>query len=80
MDNDYAMQNEELIIISGTLRNLCHDLNQRIQAISGYSSLLRMNISEDSQLYKNTSQIEDQTFKAADIVNKIADTIKKLDK
>ena len=74
------MQNEELIIISGTLRNLCHDLNQRIQAIAGYSSLLRMNISEDSQLFKDISQIEDQTYKAADIVNKIVDTIKKLDK
>ena len=73
------MQNEELLNINRTLRNLCHDLNQRIQAIAGYSSLLRMDISEDNQLFKDISQIEDQTYKAAHIVNKIFDTIEKLD-
>jgi phosphoglycerate-specific signal transduction histidine kinase len=73
------MQSEELLNINRTLRNLCHDLNQRIQAIAGYSSLLRMDISEDNPLFKDISQIEDQTYKAAHIVNKIHDTIEKLD-
>lgn len=74
-DNSHGMQNEKQIIVNRTLRKLCHDLNQKIQAIAGYCSLLRMDISKDSQLFKNITQIENQAYITADIVNKIMDTI-----
>ena len=50
---------------------VCHELNQPLQTISGYSDLVLMNISKDSPLYKNIKNIRDQVIKMGAITKKL---------
>jgi len=50
---------------------VCHEMNQPLQAISGYSQLLLMQISEDDPTYDKVNKIKDQVFRMAEITNKL---------
>jgi len=50
---------------------ICHELNQPMQAISGYSELLMMNIPEDNTLYRYIENIEDQIGRMGEITRKL---------
>jgi CheY-like chemotaxis protein len=51
---------------------VCHEINQPMQAISGYSEILLMGISTDNPLYKNVKKIKDQVVRMGTIARKLA--------
>jgi len=57
-----------VIEMSGTV---CHEMNQPIQVIAGYSELMLMDISEDNPLYKKIKIISEQIDKLALITEKL---------
>ena len=57
-----------IIEMSGAI---CHELNQPMQAVSGYAELLLMEVSEDEPIYKALNTIKNQVDKMADITNKL---------
>lgn len=50
---------------------ICHEMNQPLQAISGYSELLLMDISKESPLYKNANNIKTQIENMGEITKKL---------
>jgi CheY-like chemotaxis protein len=50
---------------------ICHEFNQPLQVISGYSELLLMDISRDSPLYSKFKIIKDQIIRMGQITNKL---------
>jgi CheY-like chemotaxis protein len=50
---------------------ICHEFNQPLQVISGYSELLLMDISRDSPLYSKFKIIKDQIIRMGKITNKL---------
>ena len=69
-------QKEKLQNINEMVRTLCHDLNQRMQGIVGYTDLLFANILDDNPQVEYIEPIEDQIDKAAEITKKIMDITK----
>jgi phosphoglycerate-specific signal transduction histidine kinase len=65
------IQKEKLQTISELVRALCHELNQPLQAISGYSDLIKFTLSEDSPNFQNFNQIKTQIDKASIITKKL---------
>ena len=55
---------------------VCHELNQPIQVISGYSELLLMDIPKDNFLYANIKKINEQIEKMGTITKKLANVTK----
>jgi len=51
---------------------VCHELNQPLQGISGYSQNLLMNLPKDSPVYPKIKNIIDLTKKMGDITKKLA--------
>jgi len=49
----------------------CHELNQPLQAISGYSELLMMEMSEDDPLFDMVSEIKKETIRLGEITRKL---------
>lgn len=49
----------------------CHELNQPMQTISGYSELLLMDISENNPLYRNIKTIKEQIDRMGKITRKL---------
>ncbi len=49
----------------------CHELNQPIQVISGYSELLSMGMSEHDPLYKNIGKIKGEIMRISKIIRKL---------
>jgi signal transduction histidine kinase len=62
--------------ISDLLKVLCHEMNQPLQAISGYSDLIKLDLIENSLVQKEIKQIRDQINKAVSINKKIAKVAK----
>ncbi len=50
---------------------ICHELNQPMQAISGYSELLMMDTSDDNPLYADINEIKGQIDKMAEITKRL---------
>ena len=50
---------------------VCHEMNQPIQAISGFSELLMMDIEDDSPFYKKIKGIQEQTERMGEITKKL---------
>ena len=50
---------------------VCHELNQPMQGISGYSELLLMHVSEDSPLHEKLKKIIEQINRMGKITNKL---------
>ena len=65
----YIFQKEKLQTISDLVRVLCHEMNQPLQAISGFSDLIRLNLTENGSIKNDIEQIRGQIDKA-NIINK----------
>jgi len=50
---------------------VCHELNQPLQAISGYSEILMMRLEEDNPIYDNIQSIKGQIDRMRDITKKL---------
>jgi hypothetical protein len=50
---------------------VCHELNQPLQAISGYSELIMMSLDDGSPIYKNNKAIKQQIDRMAGITKKL---------
>jgi len=72
----YIFQKEKLQTISDLLRALCHEMNQPLQAISGYSDLIKLDLMENSSVQKDIKQIRDQINRAVSINKKIVKVAK----
>jgi signal transduction histidine kinase len=71
-------QKEKLQTISDLLKVLCHEMNQPLQAISGYSDLIKLDLMENSSVQKDIRQIRDQINRAVSINKKIVKVAKYL--
>ena len=74
----YIFQKEKLQTISNLLRALCHEMNQPLQAISGYSDLIKLDLMGNNSVQQDIKQIRDQINKAVRINKKIANVAKYL--
>ena len=74
----YIFQKEKLLTISDLLRALCHEMNQPLQAISGYSDLIKLDLKGNNSVQQDIKQIRDQINKAVKINKKIANVAKYL--
>ena len=72
----YIFQEEKLQTISDLVRALCHEMNQPLQVISGFSDLIKLNLMGNSSIQKDIRQIRDQINKASIINKKIATVAK----
>jgi len=72
----YIFQKEKMKTISDLLKVLCHEMNQPLQAISGYSDLIKLDLMENSSVKKYITQIRDQINKSVSINKKIAKVAK----
>jgi len=61
------LQREKLEGVFETAMAVCHEMNQPLQVISGYSGLLLTGMAEDDPLYKDIKEINTQVEKMADI-------------
>jgi signal transduction histidine kinase len=71
-------QKEKLQTISDLLKVLYHEMNQPLQAISGYSDLMKLDLMENSSVQKDIRQIRDQINIAVSINKKIAKVAKQV--
>jgi signal transduction histidine kinase len=62
-------QEKKLETVSDLIRALCHEMNQPLQAITGYSDLIRLDSKVNISIMKDIKQIRDQIDKA-NIINK----------
>lgn len=60
-------------------RQLCHELNQPMQAISGYADLLAVGISPDHPHYPKIDKIRDAVRQANEIIGELAGLIRSQD-
>jgi PAS domain S-box-containing protein len=65
------VKREKLQAILEMAGAVCHELNQPIQAISGNSELMLMDLSEDSPLYEKTKTINGQIHRMGEIIRKL---------
>jgi PAS domain S-box-containing protein len=65
------MKKEKLEGIIEMAGAVCHEMNQPLLAISGYSELISMNISRDDPLYEKLSKIKEQSYKLGEITQKL---------
>lgn len=68
----YIFQREKMRTISDLIKALCHEMNQPLQAISGYSDLIKLDFMGNNSVQQDIKQIRDQINKAASINKKIA--------
>ena len=64
-------QKERLQIILETAGAVCHELNQPLMAISGYSELILMMISKDDPVYDKNLKILEQITRMGEITGKL---------
>ena len=50
---------------------VCHELNQPMQAISGYSEIITMGLEDDNPLYDKINTIKQQITRMGDITKKL---------
>ena len=60
-------------------RVLCHDLNQPMQAISGYADLLAIGIPSDHPQYPKVEKIREAVKQANEIIGELATLIRSQD-
>lgn len=65
------LEKEKLQVIFEMTGAICHELSQPMQAISGNSELMLMNIQKDNPLYQNVKTIKDQVDRMGDITRKL---------
>lgn len=65
------LEREKLQSILEIAGAVCHELNQPMQAISGYSEMLMADISKDNPLYEDFKEIKRQIVRMANITKKL---------
>lgn len=65
------LEKEKLQVIFEMTGAICHELSQPMQAISGNSELILMNIQKDNPLYRNVKTIKDQVDRMGNITRKL---------
>jgi len=65
------LEKEKLQVIFEMTGAICHELSQPMQAISGNSELMLMNLQKDNPLYKHVETIKDQVDRMGDITRKL---------
>lgn len=68
---DALIAREKLQVIFEITGTICHELTQPMQAISGNSELILMNIQENDPLYRNIKAIKEQVDRMGDITRKL---------
>lgn len=66
-----VLEKEKLQVIFEMTGAICHELSQPMQAISGNSELMLMNLEKDNPLYKHVETIKDQVDRMGDITRKL---------
>ncbi len=65
------IQREKLQSVIEIAGAICHEMNQPMQAISGHSELLLMDISEDNSQFNDIKAIKEQVGRMGDITRKL---------
>ncbi|MGA8178426.1 MAG: response regulator [Desulfobacterales bacterium] len=65
------IEREKLQVIFEMTGAICHELSQPMQAISGNSELMLMNIQENDPLYQNIKAIKEQVDRMGNITRKL---------
>jgi len=65
------LEKEKLQVIFEMTGAICHELSQPMQAISGNSELMLMNIREDNSFYRYVKTIKDQVDRMGNITRKL---------
>jgi DNA-binding response OmpR family regulator len=65
------LEKEKLQVVFEMTGAICHELTQPMQAISGNSEIMLMNLQKDSPLYKHVETIKDQVERMGDITRKL---------
>jgi DNA-binding response OmpR family regulator len=65
------LEKEKLQVIFEMTGAICHELSQPMQAISGNSELMLMNLQKDNPLYKHVVTIKEQVNRMGDITKKL---------
>jgi sigma-B regulation protein RsbU (phosphoserine phosphatase) len=65
------LEKEKLQVIFELTGTICHELTQPMQAISGNSELMLMNLQKENPLYKHAETIKQQVDRMGDITRKL---------
>ncbi len=65
------LEKEKLQVVFEMTGAICHELSQPMQAISGNSELMLMNIQKNNPLYRNIKTIKDQVDRMGEITRKL---------
>jgi PAS domain S-box-containing protein len=65
------MQREKLEGILETAGAVCHEFNQPLQSISGFSELLMLEIKKDNPIYRYAQAIQNEVQRMADLTRKL---------
>lgn len=68
---EQRVQREKLQGVIEMAGAVCHELNQPMQAVSGYSELLLADMAEDNPLYEDISMIKEQIVRMGKITRKL---------
>ena len=68
---DALLEKEKLQGVIEMAGAVCHDLNQPLMAISGFSEILLMNTSEDNPQYPNIRNIQEQVERMGKITRRL---------
>ncbi|ACN13405.1 FixL [Desulforapulum autotrophicum HRM2] len=71
-----TIQHEKLQAVLEMAGAVCHELNQPLQAILGYSELIMMDQEPDSQLFRDLGIIRSQTARIGTITKKLSEITK----
>ena len=65
------LEKEKLQVIFEMTGAICHELSQPMQAISGNSELMLLNLQKDNPMYKHVETIKSQVERMGDITRKL---------
>ena len=65
------VEKEKLSAVIETAGAVCHEINQPLMVISGYSEILQMDLSEDNPQYEILKNISDQICRLGEITKKL---------
>ncbi len=65
------LQKEKLQGVIELAGAVCHEMNQPMQAVSGYAELLMLDVNPDDRLYTRMAMISDQVRRMAEITKKL---------
>ncbi|MFH1990779.1 MAG: histidine kinase dimerization/phospho-acceptor domain-containing protein [Pseudomonadota bacterium] len=70
------LENERLKVLLQRAGSVCHELNQPLQSIMGYSDLIMMDLDESNPMYERLFKIRQQSEKMAEITRELMSIIR----